>query len=154
MPVVSDSLIGLAQQIPGFGGVFINQTDQLSIYLTEPTGQKEQAIEVFSDSEIIANVIDGLQNQGSSASVEDMEILHGQYNFIELYNWKSEVNSKIHSMEDVHSIVVDQSRNKVSIGVKDKAVKETAVMEMERLNISDDAIVFYQMTPPQNLPGS
>ncbi len=52
------------------------------------------------------------------------------------------------------SIGVDQSRNKVSIGVKDKAVKETAVMEMERLNISDDAIVFYQMTPPQNLPGS
>jgi len=42
----------------------------------------------------------------------------------------------------------------VSVGVKDKAVKETVVMELDRLNVSDDAVVFYQMTPPQNLPGS
>lgn len=149
----SDSLIGLAQQIPGFGGVFINQADQLSIYLTEPSDQRDQAIEVFSDSEIIANVIEGLQNQGSSASVEDMEILHGQYTFIELYNWKIEVSSKILSIEDVHLIGVDQSRNKVSIGVENKAAKEKAVMELDPLNISVEAFIFYQMTPPELFPG-
>lgn len=152
--VASDSLFGLAQQIPGFGGVFINDSDQLSMYLTDPAGQKDQAINVFSDSELITNVIDDLQSQGYSASVENMEILHGPYTFIELYNWKSEMNSEVLPMEGVFSIGVDQSRNKVSVGVKDKAAKETVVMEMDRLNISDDAIVFYQMTPPQNLPGS
>src|SRR5690625_6040808 len=82
-----------------------------------------------------------------------MVILHGQYNFIELYNWKSEVHSKIHSMEDVHSIVVGQSRNKMSIGVKNKAVKEKAMKELDSLNISVDAFIFYQMTPPELYPG-
>lgn len=152
--VASDSLFDLAQQIPGFGGVFINDSDQLSIYLTDPAGQKEQAVGVFSDSELITNVIDDLQSQGYSASVEDMEVLQGQYTFNELYNWKSEMNSEVLSMEGIYSIGVDQSRNKVSVGVKDKAVKETVVMELDRLNVSDDAVVFYQMTPPQNLPGS
>src|SRR5690625_7033704 len=40
--VASDSLFDLAQQIPGFGGVFINDSDQLSIYLTDPAGQKDR----------------------------------------------------------------------------------------------------------------
>src|SRR5690625_7997187 len=51
----------------------------------------------------------------------------------------------------IYSIGVDQSRNKVSIRVKDKAVKETAVMEMNRFNISNDVIVYYLMNTTQNL---
>ena len=63
------------------------------------------------------------------------------------------MSSKVLSIEDVHLIGVDQSRNKVSIGVKNKAVKEKTVMELDSLNISVDAFIFYQMTPPELYPG-
>lgn len=82
-----------------------------------------------------------------------MNLANGPYTLIELSNWESEVSSKILSMRDVHVIGVDQSRNKVSIGVKNKAVREEAVKELDLLNISSDVVLFYQMTPPQLLPG-
>src|SRR5690625_2768076 len=79
--VASDSLFDLAQQIPGFGGVFINDSDQLSIYLTDPAGQKEQAADVFSGSEFNENGDYCFDKQGYFSSCIGYGIFQGQVAF-------------------------------------------------------------------------
>lgn len=148
-PVATDSLMGIAQKAPGFGGLFINKSDQLAIYLTNPANQKEKAKEVLSNSKLIMDMLSQLQDQGYSVSVATMEILNGQFTFMQLHNWKSEVSSKILSMDGVYVSGIDQSRNKVSVGVKNKSVRDAALRKLSDLNIPEAAVIFYQMTPPE-----
>lgn len=147
--VQADSLTGLAQKIPGLGGLFINESDQLAIYLTNPANQKEKAKEVLSNSKLIVDMLSQLKDQGYSVSVASMEILNGRYTFLQLHNWKSEVSNKILLMDGVYASGIDQSRNKVSVGVKSKAVRDAAVKKLSQLNIPEHAVIFYQMTPPE-----
>jgi len=140
----ADSLSDLAQQIPGFGGLFIDDSGQLSIYLTNPDQQKAKAREVLSNSELIAKAL-----SNTSASVSNMKILKGQYTFLSLYTWKKEVADKVFSMDGVYSIGIDEYRNKVSLGVKNKAIKAKVNEKLSELDIPRDAVMMYQMTPPE-----
>lgn len=140
----ADSLLGLAQQIPGFGGLFINDSDQLNIYLTQPAEQKETAIQVLSSSELIKKAL-----SNSSASVSNMKVNQGQYTFIKLYTWKKEISSKVLIMDPVYSVGIDQSQNKVSVGVKNKSTLDSVNRKLVELNIPEEAVMIYQMTPPE-----
>ncbi|MCW9707853.1 hypothetical protein [Fodinibius salsisoli] len=142
--VHADSLTDFAQQIPGFGGLFINDSDQLSIYLTNPTQQEAKAREVLSNSELIARSL-----SNSSASVSNMEVLKGQYTFLTLLEWKREVSSKVLAMDNVYTGGIHQSQNKLSIGVKDETVAAKVNEKLAELDIPKEAVMMYQMTPPQ-----
>lgn len=142
--VQADSLTDFSQQIPGFGGLFINDSGQLSIYLIHPDKQEAKAREVLSNSELIAKAL-----SNTSASVSEIKVLKGQYTFLELHNWKKEVSSKVLAIDDVYTSSIDQSRNKLSVGVKDKAVIAKVNEKLSELNIPRDAVLMYQMTPPQ-----
>jgi len=139
-----DSLSDLAQQIPGFGGLFIDDSGQLTIYLTDPDQQQAKAKEVLSNSELIAQ---SLSHQ--SASVSDMQVLKGQYTFITLHEWKKEVSRKVLIIEGVHSAGIDQSRNKLSIGVENESVLDKVHKKLAELDIPEEAVIIYQMTPPR-----
>ncbi|HEX6982199.1 MAG TPA: hypothetical protein VF181_05520 [Balneolaceae bacterium] len=142
----SDSLMGLAQQILGFGGLFINEAGQLAIYLTQPESQKEKAKEVLSNSKLITEMLSRLRDQGYSVSIADMEILNGQFTLIQLDKWEKEINSKILPMDGVYTIGIDQSQNKVSVGVKNKTVRASLSKKLSNLNISGDAVGVYKIT--------
>jgi len=147
----ADSLIDLAQQIPGFGGLFINDSDQLSIYLTKPTQQQQKAREVLSNSELISKMLKNLRARGQkyqSVSISNMEVLKGQYSFITLYNWKKEVNREVLSMDAVYTTGIDQSRNKLSVGVKNETAAAKVIKKLAELDIPEKAVMMYQMTPP------
>lgn len=139
--VQADSLTDLAQQIPGFGGLFINKTGQLSIYLTDPANQTAKAREVLSNSELIRKAL-----SNSSASVSDMEVLKGQYTFITLHEWKKEVAGKVLAMDGVYTDGIDQSRNRLSIGIKNKTVVAKVNEKLAALDIPEEAVMMYQMT--------
>lgn len=140
----ADSLTSLAQQIPGFGGLFIDDSGQLSIYLTHPDKQKETAKEVLSNSELIQKAL-----SNSSASVSNMRILKGQYTFTTLHKWKSEVTRKVLAMDGVYSSGIDQSLNQLSIGVKNKSVLKNVNKKLTELNIPQKAVIIYQMSQPE-----
>jgi len=146
--VQADSLIGLAKQIPGFGGLFINQSGQLTIYLTQPEDQKAQARAVLSNSELVAGAL-----SNTSASVSDMEVKKGQYTYVQLYEWRHTITGDVMAIEGVYSAGLDLSRNKLSFGVKNKAVREKVRVKLAELNIPEDAVFIYQMSEPEYLIG-
>lgn len=144
-------LVQLAKEIPGFGGLFINQSGQLSIYMTHPTKQKAKAAAVLSSFTPLAKSLAHLKNEGQkyqSASVSHMAIKKGQYTFLQLYAWKGQIRSKILSMKGVYSDGIDESQNQLSIGVKDKAVKAKVSKKLAQLNIPGDAVTIFKMSKP------
>jgi hypothetical protein len=141
----ADSTIDFAKEIPGFGGMFINQSGQFTIYLTHPAKQKAKAREVLSSSNSLTEIL----SRYSKASVSNMVVKKGRYTFIQLYGWDHKASGNILAMDGVYSSGIDQSLNKLSYGVKNKAVKNRVIKKLPQLNIPKDAVMFYQMTKPE-----
>jgi hypothetical protein len=139
----ADSLIEIAQEIPGFGGLFLDQSGQLNVYLAEPDEQKAKAVSVLSSWKPLTTAL-----SNTTASVSDMKVKKGQYTFVQLYAW----NKKIPATDGVYETGIDQSKNKVSIGVKDKAVKNKIINKLAHLNIPKDAVAIYKTSQADILP--
>jgi hypothetical protein len=150
-PNQADSSNQLNKLIPGFGGLFINKSGKFTIYLTHPATQKAKAKEVLSNSKPITKALARLRAQGGkyqSASIVNMVVKKGRYTFLQLYSWDHETG-KIRVMDGVYAEGIDQSKNKVSIGVKNKAVKTKVINKLAQLNIPKDAVAIYQMSKPE-----
>ncbi len=142
MVAPADSSIGLAKKIPGFGGWFINKSGRLAIYLTHPAQQKAKAKKVLSNSEFVKKAL-----SNTSASVSNMVIKKGSYTFIELYDWEKQISSKIlPTIAGGYSIGIDQSRNKIYIGVENKAARDRIRKKLAQLNIPVEAVIIYKIS--------
>jgi hypothetical protein len=146
----ADSSNQLNKLIPGFGGMFINQSGQFTIYLTHPATQKAKAKEVLSNSEPIKKALARIRAEGQkyqSASVANINIKKGQYTFIQLQVWENKIVDKVSTMDGFYGNGIDQSKNKVSIGVKDREVKNKIIKRLVKLNIPKNAIMIYKTSP-------
>jgi hypothetical protein len=143
----ADSSNQLNKLIPGFGGLFISQSGKFTIYLTDPDAQKAKAEEVLSHSEPITKALARIRSEGDkfkSAAVANMVIKKGKYTFLELRTW----DRQIPRVDGVYETGIDQSKNKVSIGVKGKAVKDKIIKKLGELNIPRDAVAIFKMSEP------
>src|SRR5699024_11172351 len=130
-------MVQLAKKISGLGGLFINKSGQLAIYLTDPATQKAKAAAIFSSFTPLTKSLArlrGVSQKYRSASVSNMIVKKGRYTFIQLQRWRIQVSGKILTMKGVYSNGIDESLNKLTIGVKNNAVKERVIKKLVQLN--------------------
>jgi hypothetical protein len=77
-----------------------------------------------------------------------MVVKKGQYSFAKLYVWKKKVINKMFNMTGVYTTDIAESKNKVSIGVKNKAVKKKVTKKLSNLNIPKDAVLISKTSKP------
>ena len=103
-----DLLVRVEQQVPGFGGMFVDREGRLAVYLldTSQLGAARAAIEaVFGMDSVPA------------AGVRAMQ---GQYVVSQLKVW-SEMATAILELPGVTAVDLDEARNRVAIGIEDKS---------------------------------
>ena len=103
-----DLLVRVEQQVPGFGGMFLDREGRLAVYLldTSQLGAARTAIEaVFGMDSVPA------------AGVRAMQ---GQYAVSQLKAW-SEMATAILELPGVTTVDLDEARNRVAIGIEDKS---------------------------------
>lgn len=142
----------LAKEIDGFGGLFINQSGQLSIYLTQPDKQKATATSTLSGFKPLTKTLVRLRsNKNISATVDNMNIRQGQYKFINLYDWKKKITNHILPIKGVYTNDIDESQNKLSVGVSGEDTKDKVIKELAQLNIPREAVNIFTMSQPKLL---
>jgi hypothetical protein len=103
-----DLLVRVEQEVPGFGGMFVDREGQLAVYLldTSQLGAARAAIEaVFGKDSVPAAGVRALQ---------------GQYVVSQLKAW-SEMATAILELPGVTAVDLDEARNRVAIGIEDKS---------------------------------
>ena len=103
-----DLLVRVEQQVPGFGGMFIDREGRLAVYLldTSQLGAARAAIEaVFG--------VDSVPAAGVRA-------MQGQYVVSQLKAW-SEMATAILELPGVTTVDLDEARNRVAIGIEHKS---------------------------------
>jgi hypothetical protein len=103
-----DLLVRVEQQVPGFGGMFIDREGRLAVYLldTSQLGAARAAIEaVFG--------VDAIPTAGVRA-------LQGEYLVSQLKAW-SEMATGLLELSGVTAVDLDEASNRVAIGVEHKS---------------------------------
>jgi len=93
---VDAQLLDLAAAYPGFGGLFVDQSGKLNVYLT-----------------------DAAQQAGTmqKALGGEARVLHGDYRIEDLLGWRDRLRSLL-SLPTVNMLDADEGRNRVVVGVE------------------------------------
>jgi hypothetical protein len=130
----ADQLIRIAEEVPGFGGMFYDSDGSLNIYLLEPgqAGEADRAV-----ASICGDLAPG-----------QVKVLEGQYGFLQLREWYWQLG-KLLRMKGVVFMVIDEARNRVVFGVEkgNALAREHVEQRLARLSVPREAIVVEQTDP-------
>jgi hypothetical protein len=103
-----DLLVRVEQQVPGFGGMFVDREGRLAVYLldTSQLGAARAAIEAVYGMDSVP-----------AAGVRAMQ---GQYVVSQLKVW-SQMATAILELPGVTNVDLDEARNRVAIGIEHKS---------------------------------
>ena len=125
-----DLLVRVEQQLPGFGGMFIDREGRLAVYLLDKSqlGGARSAIEaVFG--------VDSVPAAGVRA-------LQGQYVVSQLKAW-SAMATDLLEMPGVTAVDLDEARNRVAIGVEHKSRTRAVERALSAIAIPRHAVTIH-----------
>ena len=138
----------LAQRVPAFGGMFLDEHDNsiLYVYLTD-----------LSQEEALKRAIEELYGPRwleLHMYPKEIRVLPGQYSYLQLKFWRDCLSRWVPLIPGVTSLGIDQGKNRITIGIDIglKAAKKRKVIEalettIERLNIPREAVILEEMPP-------
>jgi hypothetical protein len=130
---VDEINLAIDRQVPGFGGAFV-ENDTLTVYLTNLEGRPaaERALAAAFGAE-------GLRGRG-------IQVRQGQYGFSQLKTWQDEAGA-VFDLPGVVFTDVDETLNRVAIGVENKAAGAAVTQALMRLQIPLKAVEIVEAPP-------
>lgn len=123
-----DLLRRVEQMVPGFGGMFVGEDGKLVVYLRDPSqlAAARAAIEaVFGPQQVPPGGV---------------RARRGQYSFSELKCWKERAGT-LFRIPGVTIVDLDESRNRVAIGVEDESAMPAVERALASLGIPRTAVI-------------
>jgi len=140
---LDDQFAAIAREVPGFGGMFFDQDGTLQVYMVGQKGPAPDALMASLDN-AIAREIGG----GESLSRSGMEIIEGQYSFMDLHRWQQQISPEVLALPDAVYTDVADARNRIEIGVTDSpGMKETVEAYLSKLGIPIEAVSIVETKP-------
>lgn len=123
----------IARDVPGFGGMYADETGTLNVYLVDP-GQEGPA------RAAIASVM------GRDAAGRGLRVRRGTFGFAELDGWRRKLPA-VMALEGVVLSDIDERQNRLRVGVADAAAGQRVRDLLGRLGIPEDAVVVDEADP-------
>ncbi len=131
----------VANQVPGFGGFFLDGHGELNVYLTDGPAQKAAAISA------IAAVFSPHRPKIAQQAQQNIKVLQGQYDFAQLREWKIKARSLFSTFPEITALDADEQQNRVVIGVETFDVVASIEPELDKLNVPRQAVEFERIEP-------
>ena len=119
-----DELAEMADEMPGFGGWYTDEKGRLNAYMTDLSSTASRSLQQ-----------------------EEVLVKQGQFNFRQLLDWKRAVRNDVLAMPGVQSLDIDESRNRIVVGVT-KTTRAASIESLTtRMGLPSDAILVEQVKP-------
>jgi hypothetical protein len=138
---LDDLLTRLSDQIPGFGGLFLDERGQIVVYLVE--GE----VRTLSVREIGATIARALGWEEPRLLAGAVRLLPGRYTFRQLKEWHDQLFPHVFEIEGVALTDIDEARNRLRIGVEDEAAAEAVIQTLGSLGVPREAILVEEVEP-------
>jgi transposase-like protein len=126
-----DLFAEVAAAVPGFGGLFLDESGVLNVYLLDPaqegatTGATAAIAAVFGPDRF--------------PQVE-VRAVQGAYGFSQLYEWRKALRRDVLGLPGVTTLDIDDLTNRLRIGVEAAEVEARVEEELARLGIPREAV--------------
>jgi hypothetical protein len=123
-----EPMMAIARELPGFGGFWFDDEDRIVVGLTNPQ-DLDRAIE------LVKPWLSAHKPKGYVAQIV-------RYPFIELAVYRTILMDYVHEIEGVRSLGVNESDNRVKIGVLTDAALPPLIELLNELQIPLEAVIF------------
>lgn len=129
----------MVEQVPGFGGLFIDSTGVLTAYLTDLTKGPASvgSIREFARSHHTLVRLGG----NTLESPSDIHFRHGRFDYRQLVTTLARLQDQHALDRSVSMVDIDESQNHIEIGVSDASHRERLRASLERLAIPIGSVV-------------
>lgn len=128
---IDDQFAAIAQQVPAFGGMFLDEADGvLYVHLLHPSTEVAAASEAA-----IAAVF-----KGKFDPQNKILALPGQYGFRELKDWHDRMMADVLNLPGVVFTDIDDAKNRLAVGVEKPEVQPLVEEQLARLGIPREAV--------------
>jgi hypothetical protein len=133
-----DLFAQVAEIAPGFGGMFLDESGTLNVYLLDPTeeGAAKAGIKAVFGPERFP--------------LAEVRVLQGTYDFSQLWEWRHALRRDVLGLPGVTSLDIDDFSNRLRIGVEATEVEGRVEEELARLGIPREAVDI-EVEPPVEL---
>jgi len=159
--VMDEKLLETARRLPGFGGLYFDDSGNLNVYLVEDVsklqGDKLKArqnqvqkvlVDVFG-REILSQgrtQRDLEATQATSEGPAKIKLIRADFNTIQLARWRDEANGVL----EVPGVVftdLDERRNRIKIGIAPGTSRKQAQALLKEKGIPTEAVLFEETQP-------
>ena len=132
-----DLLKDIGLRTPEFGGMYLSEDNNtLYVYLTDKTQNPQKRQEV---RESIKDVLKDDLTKG-----KNIKIVPAQYSMSQLYDWYRQMMPMFENSQ-VTMTDLQESRNRIEIGVDDLGVIPTLEAKLTQLNIPRESVIFSEV---------
>lgn len=143
-PGLDGHFVQLAHQVPGFGGYFFDGNGDLNVFLTD-LSKEPAARAVLADA--AAHRLQRSQQPWTRPA--EIVVRHGDFGFAQLQEWRARFNASA-AVAGVQSIDVDETKNRVSIGVTESDAAARVLARLDTLGVPRNAVTV-DVVPPISL---
>jgi hypothetical protein len=121
---LDDAFVEVCELLPGFGGLYYDDTGRLNVYLLDPTrdADAKAAMQAVLGNQLVQRANRALRGTSGAAidAVDqiDMTFLQGEFTFSQLKTWKGRISTLTESLENIVYLDADEKANRVTIGVE------------------------------------
>lgn len=141
---IDDLFAEVARQVPGFGGLFYDESGQLTMHLMESRSDEQMTLAAASTKAALTAL---LQNDPRMTEAGEIRVIPGQYDFLQLKEWSDRMNAAILGVPGVLLTDIDERANRLRIGIQDQAVQSVVQEHLAQLGIPREAVII-EVTEP------
>jgi len=138
---LDDQLARIAEQIPGFGGIFLDENGRIVVSLVE--GE----ITTQSVREIGLRLARALAWDDPRLRAGAFRILPARYSFLQLKEWHDRLFPQVFEVEGVTLTDIDEVRNRLRIGVESEESGEHVLGALAAAGIPREAVIVEKVEP-------
>ncbi|MBA2671962.1 MAG: hypothetical protein H0U67_16460 [Gemmatimonadetes bacterium] len=133
--------VRLAQEIPGFGGLFYDESGTLNVVLVP-------VVAPMASAELQGRLAARLEGMGGPVvAAQSARVREGQYDFLQLFEMRQRVDQVVWSLQGIVYTDADEAANRVAIGVEDAAAAASVERTLTMLGIPREAVILRQTAP-------
>lgn len=135
---LEEAFRAVAESVPGFGSLFIDDDGITNIWLTEPRA----AAATEAKAALVAA-------RAGHVLSDEVKVLKARYAFSELKSWQDEIRDELGALPGITLVGIDDRGNRLLIGVEDRNQHEPGVRALlARLDIPQDALNLIEASRP------
>jgi len=138
---LDDHLARIAEQVPGFGGIFLDENGRIAVSLVQGEAT------TLSKREIGAAIARALAWDEPRLRAGAIRLLLARYNFLQLKEWYDRLSPQVFEIEGVTLTDIDEARNRLRIGVEDEEAGRRVLAALAAAGIPREAVVVERVEP-------